>query len=419
MPTVSAITSTLILVMSLLLLTACSSNGNDPLEPRETSLAVFEDPGTGPWETVAREDLVEECGLDPDILDTVDATAAYSYAVVRHGKLCHEFYRDDMPGRDEPANNFSSTKTLAAAIVGRAVKLSADLPRPLKDTDRMDAWVGDITFNTDALIVHVLAMLGYNESLEFGQRSYAYDASGRREINRLSDVVEAVMAQKPERFSNATTTGEFAQREFFDRLGMDNSFWDGESFGSTWHSDLRDLARLGLFLAHDGVWDQRRLVEEDWIYKMRHPAFEDANTAYGYLTWMSASKNYYLPGFDLNFQVPLSTCQPDAVWPSYPHGLSESTDCNFEGEYSCEQVYDVGVFGGAGAGGQLVVVHKGLDLVLVTRNAGNLAFLHTPWDLVRPALVAHDAAFMGDEEAFCEAYRAGEYAPNLLQPEGF
>jgi CubicO group peptidase (beta-lactamase class C family) len=403
-----------ILALSLVVLGACSDSGNDALSGGNAALAAYADPGIGPWQTVPRDQLIAECGLDPDILDEIDQSAPYSYAVVRYGKLCHEFYHPDDPGPDEQFNNFSATKTLAATLVGRTVLLSENLPRPLRDTDRMDSWISDITFNPDALVAHVLAMLGFNDSLAFGQRTYAYDASGQREINRLSDVLEAVIAQDPAQFSGATTTQELARRELFNRLGMDNSSWDGESFGSTWHSDLHDMARLGLLLVHNGVWNQQQLVSQEWVYKMTHPAFEDANTAYGYLTWLAASRNYYLPGLDINFQQPLADCQPDALWPQYPHTLSESTDCNYDGAYSCTQTYDVGAFAAAGAGGQLIVGHRALDLVLVTRNAGIAAFISTPWELMRRALIAHDPVYAGDEEAFCAAYGAGEYAPDLI-----
>jgi hypothetical protein len=405
------------LILWLGILAACSNSDSGGIvssSPRDPELAVFNDPGTEPWELVPPEALIAECGLDLEVLETIDATVPYSYAIVRYGKLCHEFYRDDMPGPNELAHNFSATKTLGATVVGRAAMMSADLPRQLHDTDRMDAWVDDITFNPDARVAHVLAMVGFNESLEFGQRRFAYDAVGTREINRLGDVVEAVIAQEPEHFGGATTTGEFAQREIFDRLGMRRSVWPGEVFGISWSSNIRDMARLGLLLVHDGVWDQQRLLGKEWVYNMTHPAFEDANTAYGYLTWLASNANYFLPGIDINFQIPLGKCEPAAIWREFPHTLSESTDCNYDGAYSCLQSYDVGAFAAAGAGGQLIVGHRGLDLVLVTRNAGDIAFVNTPWDLIRSALIKHDPVYPGDEEAFCEAYRAGEYAPDLI-----
>jgi hypothetical protein len=403
-----------VLALCLIVLHGCSdSSGGRALADRDPALSVYNDPGTAPWEIVASDALIEECGLDPDILATVDESAAYSYAIVRYGKLCHEFYHPDLPGRDEIARNISATKTLAATVFGRAVTMSADLPRPLSDMDRMDDWIDDITFNPDALVAHVLAMVGFNESLAFGQKTFVYDADGSREINRLSNVVEAVLAQDPDHFGGATTTGEFAQQELFDRLGMQHSVWDGQGFGVGWDSNLLDMARLGVLLVHEGVWDQQRLVSADWIYKMTHPSFEDSNTGFGYLTWLAASRNY---GFGLGFSFgqPLGSCQPSAIWPEFPHSPSESLDCNYNGAYSCLQSFDVGVFAAMGAGGQMIVGHRGLDLVIVTRDAGRTAIPTTPWDLVRSALIKHDPRYLGDETSFCAAYREGEYAPDLI-----
>jgi hypothetical protein len=259
-------------------------------------------------------------------------------------------------------------------------------------------------------------MVASSESLGFGQRRFEYDGDGSREINRLIDVVETVIAQDPEHFQGARTVGDFTQREIFDRLGMDNSSWAGETMATSWHSDLRDMARLGLLLIHNGVWDQSRLLSEEWVYKMTHPSFEDANTGYGYLTWLAANRNHTLFSSDFKFSIPYGGCQPYAVWSEYPHPFSESTDCNFNGVFSCMQTHDVGVFGAAGLGGQLIVGHRGLDLVLVTRNAGELKHLFTPWELVRRALIEHDPVYLGDEEAFCAAYEAGDYAPDLITP---
>lgn len=401
------------LLVSLTMLQACSDSSDNPaMEPQDPTLSLYHAPGKASWVPVDPEALIEECGLDPGILATIDETIPYSYAIVRYGKLCHEFYPPNLPGMNELARNVSATKTLAATVFGRAVMMSAALPEPLQDTDRMDTWVDNITFNQDALVAHVLAMLGFNESLAFGQRHFSYDGDGTREINRLSDVIEAVIAQDADHFQGAQTTGEFAQRELFDRLGMRHSVWDGESFAVNWDSNLRDMARLGLFLVHDGVWNKRRLVSKEWIYKMTHPAFEDANTGYGYLTWLSASNNWYIG--EVGFQRPLGDCEPSAIWKEFPHSLSESTDCNYDGAYSCVQSHDVGVFAANGSGGQLIIGHRGLDLVIVTRDAGFATLPFQPWNQIRSALIKHDPVYQGNEDAFCSAYREGEYAPDLI-----
>jgi hypothetical protein len=58
-------------------------------------------------------------------------------------------------------------------------------------------------------------------------------------------------------------------------------------------------------------------------------------------------------------------------------------------------------------------MHPGLDLVIAAHNAASATGL---WTAVRPAVVAKDPKFMGDEMAFCEAYGSGAYAPDLLVP---
>lgn len=70
---------------------------------------------------------------------------------------------------------------------------------------------------------------------------------------------------------------------------------------------------------------------------------------------------------------------------------------------------DVGVFQAVGAGGQYIVGHRGLDLVIAIKNYEG----DPVWDVVRPALIAEDPMYMGDDSAFCSAYRAGDYAPSL------
>ena len=80
---------------------------------------------------------------------------------------------------------------------------------------------------------------------------------------------------------------------------------------------------------------------------------------------------------------------------------------------SCEQEYDVGVWAALGLGGQIITGHRGLDLVLIAKDANPVGGIEALWSAVRPALVARDPRFPGDEVAFCAAYDASMYAPDL------
>lgn len=388
----------------------------------ESSGSPSADPGTGEWALVSRDRVSAECGLDPDLLDAADDALGVSWAVVRYGKLCHEYYPE---GDDPPLELFSATKTLAAVVTGMAVYQTQDLVEtgrktgPLSDEDRLDHWLDSFApfeLNPDAQVAHVLAMVAHNEDLSYGSRDYDYDDVGIEQVNILNDVVKLAVAQDAERLGS--NVEEFTQRFLFGPLGMRDSTWnDGlpdKPFAYGWSGTVRDMARLGLLILNGGVWDGERLLDESWVQKITRPAFEDANTAYGYLTWLLSRSNRAGTRSPERIQGPQEPCSPAAIWPEYPHGLSEATDCGYDPPYSCDQEYDVGVWAAAGAAGQHIVGHPGLDMVLLAKYAGpDSSALETVWTAVRPALVALDPTFAGDEDAFCEAYANNAYAPDL------
>jgi hypothetical protein len=380
--------------------------------------ALASDPGADAWQPVPRDQVISRCGLDPDLLDAADPLVGKRYAVIRYGQLCHVHYPE---GSDPMGEIWSTTKTLGALTTGVAAWQTRDLPRngrktgPISDQDRVDHWLDDFTFNPDAHIAHVLAMIAHNEDLALNQRTYEYDIVGSVQINRLSDVITTAIAQDTERLG--ATVEEFAQRFLFGPLGMTESLWSGgqpnKVFGFTWQSTVLDMARVGLLMLHDGVWNGDRVLGVDWLYKMTHPSFEDSNTAYGYLTWLNSDSNYSLGlGQGPPAQGRLDPCAPVSIFPEHPHGLSEALDCNYAPPYTCDVGLDVGMWFAAGLGGQYIVGHRALDLVLVVKDSP--AGPGPLWNAVRPALVALDPEFAGDEPAFCAAYAAGEYAPDLL-----
>ena len=364
------------------------------------------DPGTGPWTPVAADQLEDICRLDPELLQQVTMRQDMSFAVVRYGRLC---FVSGENGSDGPgvSHVFSATKTLGALLTGSVMYQTRNLPQssspltgPLTEFDRMDKWLNltalppRAVINKDATVAHVLAMVGYSEDLSYGQKSHQYDGSGGREINQLIRVIDNVVKQDPRRFgSNAVE----AKDRLFAKLGLEHSSWDVRSFGVSWNTSLLDMARVGLLALHGGVYNGERLVESRYVYNMTHPAFEDGSTNYGYLTWMNNT-----------------SCSPRTIHASYPHGISKSSDC---ADGNCDQENDVGVWNASGLGGQYIVGHRGLDLVVVGKNwdEGGSSQL---WQAVLPSVVAADPVYEGNVEEFCEAYAKGVYAPDLVKWEG-
>ncbi|MDD9970486.1 MAG: hypothetical protein OXR73_29885 [Myxococcales bacterium] len=186
----------------------------------------------------------------------------------------------------------------------------------------------------------------------------------------------------------------FMRQEVFERLGMTDSSWPGSTIGTGWTGSLEDMGRVGVMLVHDGWYGGEPFMEPSWVYRMSHAAHEDANRNYGQLAWLNST----------------DSCAPRAYWSEYPHVGSGATDC---GAGSCDQEHDVGSFSAQGLGGQMIIMHPGLDLVIAVHNGNSWRGV---WTDVRPGVVAMDPMYKGDDAAFCEAYGSGSYAPDLLVP---
>jgi hypothetical protein len=378
-----------------------------PAEPK------YNDPGTQPWMLVPTDKVADECKLDPTKLAEHDSEFTSGWAVVRYGKLCHE-----AGPRDTPTEAYSATKTLGGLVTGiasyetRMFQKTGPKTGQLLDTDLASHWLTSQSYNKDAYVGHVLGMEAHNADLSWGKKTYMYDTVGSVQINTLGTMVNAAISQDSARLTNNIES--FTKKFLFEAIGMTDSTWTGAVYAYTWSTTLHDMARVGVLMVHQGLWGGKRILDESWIYKMTHPSFEDANTGYGYLTWLNARVGSTGPGGAFGGTA-LDTCAPATLWPKYPHPLSNAPDCNYQG-MSCEQEFDVGAWSAQGAGGQFIVGHPGLDLVIVAKNYANMGGPEGMWNAVRPALVALDPKYKGDEMAFCEVYGANKYAPDLQKP---
>lgn len=395
---------------------AAGSGGTPSTAPDPASAQgpdVWNDPGTAPWELVPDDKVAEECHLDPAMLAAEDGQFNSGWAVVRYGKLCHE-----AGPQDRPTEAYSATKTLGALVTGiasyetRMFDKTGPRTGQLLDTDLASHWLMSQSYNREALVGHVLGMEAHNSDLSWGNKTYMYDTVGSVQINTLGQMVNAAISQDAARLGSGIE--DFTKKFLFEAIGMTDSSWTGAVYAYTWSTTLRDMARVGVLMVHKGMWGGKRILDESWVYKMTHPSFEDANTGYGYLTWLNARVGSTGPGGAFG-GTEADTCAPAALWPRYPHAISNAPDCNYGG-MPCDQEQDVGAWSAQGAGGQFIVGHPGLDLVIVAKDYADMGGPEGMWDAVRPALVAHDPMYKGDEAAFCEVYASNRYAPDLPSP---
>ncbi len=353
----------------------------------------WNDPGPGPFEEVPEDQVGEVCKMDIDLLRS---NFWNNGAVFRYGKLCYA--AGSISG---PYQVFSVTKTVAGTVMGAAYWDTRENAERMLPSDPISDWGGA----GSTLISEYAGMVTSGR--------FAYDTLGTN-LARTGAPMEHSLGQGS--VSGATTLAQ-VRDNLFDKLGVGGS-WGTGSWGTGANISLEDMGRIGIALAHNGWWNGEQVIDPDWVYWMQHPHWENLNTSYGMYTWLNHRGNATGIGGTGSASGAGPSggdpCAPAAVWQRYPHPPSEASDCNPAAGNSCEQTYDTGVFSAQGLGGQFIVGHRGLDLVMVARSYSGQGGPQGMWDSVRPAVVALDPMFMGDEAGFCEAYGNGDYAPDMI-----
>jgi CubicO group peptidase (beta-lactamase class C family) len=402
----------------------------------------YDFPGSGPWRQVPARQLAEACDLDPKALaksaPSLSITAA---AIFRHGKLC--WSGGSKQNLTVPYNVNSATKTFTALLFGLVATRTG-----IDENTLYRSWLTALDSqyqtqpvalaiwapppNPNALIFNALTSTGHYPDMTYGYRgAWAYETLGEHGMNSLTFLINKIVRAYPDKFPGSTSAKELAENEIFKPLGMTHSSWDGVTAAGGLMSNVYDMGKLGELMLRKGRWGDKQLIDEDYIYRMTHPEIEDVHTGYGYLTWLNSAAGVAKP-YDYKVDP---YCSPFVSWRKYPHAPTYEAP-NSNGGNPFNSKYDVGVFWADGAGGQFIVVHRALDLVMVIKDdeaaqksdpeaqkrgaAANPVGIeyHRLWRLVRPAVIAADKKYKGNEAAFCKAYQTGNYAPDLRSPWG-
>lgn len=86
----------------------------------------------------------------------------------------------------------------------------------------------------------------------------------------------------------------YAKEHLFGPLGIENFYWKRTPTGlidaeGGLYLKPEDLARIGLLYAHDGIWNQKRILPEGWVAASMAPAIavpETEGWQYGFQWWL-------------------------------------------------------------------------------------------------------------------------------------
>ncbi len=97
------------------------------------------------------------------------------------------------------------------------------------------------------------------------------------------------------------SASEFCHQYLFEPLGIEKPDWsvgfDGYTMGG-WGLSMRtrDMAKIGYLYLHNGIWDNKQIIPEEWIRESTQEQskikYEQKETPYGYQWWIGSSESY-------------------------------------------------------------------------------------------------------------------------------
>jgi len=98
------------------------------------------------------------------------------------------------------------------------------------------------------------------------------------------------------------SVSEYASEKLWQPLGAErDATWNIDATGQEVtfayvNAVLRDWARLGLMLAHQGTWSGKGVVPKEWVLISMTPQRDSPSPTYGYHVWLQEDGRFSLRG---------------------------------------------------------------------------------------------------------------------------
>jgi CubicO group peptidase (beta-lactamase class C family) len=275
--------------------------------------SLYEEPKEydGSWKCASLTGEDADLNLLEEMVDKIsmgDAGQVHSILIVHNGRLVFEKYFDGFGWNDlHPLR--SCTKSIASLLTGLLIdhgylvsedKKLVDLLTGYEDYDK-EEW-------SEVSVKHILTM---SAGLDWNMREHD------NIWNERDDVVKAALEQSFKnrpgekweyRNPNVDLLGpviinlsgksvqSFAEEYLFSKLDINTYKWD--NFKNTDYPLLdgslalapRDMAKIGQMVLDNGIWNDRRVISEEWLKKSTKPYYKvDSIFEYSYLWWLGKS----------------------------------------------------------------------------------------------------------------------------------
>jgi CubicO group peptidase (beta-lactamase class C family) len=277
-------------------LTGCRETRAERSDPMTMTPNVSVDyfpPLTGDeWETVTPTDAGWDAGRLEEALSFAEEHNSAAIVLVSGGRIVAERYWRDWD-LHRSAAIASCQKSITALLTGVAQE---DGSLRITDcvADHLGAGWSQAPPEAESRISirHLLTMTsGLDDRLR-----YVADAGTRWYYNtpayyRTKGVIEQ---------ATGMSMNDYTRAKLWNRIGMQDSLWFGDLFGSPpaqqHRTSARDMARFGLMVLAGGAWAGQDIISDKTYLSDMLGSSQELNPAYGYLWWLNGKDRFVLPG---------------------------------------------------------------------------------------------------------------------------
>lgn len=239
-----------------------------------------------------------------------------AFLVAKNDSIVYEEYWDNY-NENSLTNSFSMAKSFIGLLVGIAL----DEGKINSVNDPIGNYLPQYKDNPELTIKHLLTMssgIDFDESYKspFGHMAKAYYGTDIKKLNENYKVTETpgvtwrylggntiILSFLIEEVTDMSVS-EYMSKTIWKRIGAKNeALWsldkkDGlEKAYCCFYSNARDFARIGKLYLHKGLWNNERIISENYIknsiaaaYPLKTPEGKPVDF-YGYHVWTTYYKN--------------------------------------------------------------------------------------------------------------------------------
>ncbi|MDP2035814.1 MAG: serine hydrolase [Ignavibacteria bacterium] len=277
------------------------------LLPLHAQAIYFPPNNNSTWESISPTSLGWDTGQLPSLQNYLQSKKSKAFIILKDGKIAVEWYFGTFTS-DSLWYWASAGKTITAFLIGKAQEEGL-----LKISDVTSKYLGkgwtSIPQEKEDLIT-IRNLLTMTSGLDDGANDddctlksclqYKADAGTRwayhsAAYTKLKDVIES-----------AANTNEnlYTYSRLTSKIGMNGS-WFKSGYNYVFYSGARSMARFGLLVLNNFVWDKEVLLSDQPYLNEMINTSQQLNKSYGYLWWLNGKGSYMLPKVQLVFNTNL------------------------------------------------------------------------------------------------------------------